>query len=160
MNYKNKGMFLEEVINNSLFYYQKNQIAFIEKKEVPIKITKTANIGTNVIVKGKLFVKSTVDYIGMYQGKFICFEAKSSEKDLYRYKNIKKHQWDYLELIAKNGGISFFVFYFASDNSFFKVDSLKLLEHKKAHSSISKDKIEELGTKIELEFPGIINIFK
>ena len=40
INNKNKGMFLEDVINNTNEYYRLNNIALIYKKPTPIQIVK------------------------------------------------------------------------------------------------------------------------
>ncbi|VEU70372.1 Holliday junction resolvase RecU [Mycoplasmopsis glycophila] len=157
---KNKGMFLENIINNSIKYYWENKIAFIEKKETPIKFYKVTENKGNKQIEGKLFSKSTVDYIGMYQGKFICFEAKSSENDRFSYKNIKKHQINYLNIIEENGGLAYFIFYFASKDIFLLTKASLIKKHMSNHSSIKLEELVLISVILDLEFPGIINIFK
>ncbi|WAM07255.1 Holliday junction resolvase RecU [Mycoplasmopsis cynos] len=50
---------------------------------------------------GYLSKKSTVDYIGMFRGSFVCFEAKSCNTNKFDLKNIKKHQIEYLAINGK-----------------------------------------------------------
>ncbi|WP_036452964.1 Holliday junction resolvase RecU [Mycoplasma buteonis] len=163
MSNKNKGMFLEEVINRSLNYYAMNNIAFIEKKTVPFLITKVNSVKeTNggKQIQGYLFQKSTVDYIGMYRGKFICFEAKSCKINRFDYKNIKEHQIEYLNLIENNGGIAFLIFYFETENVFLKTDPVWVYNDMIYNKSVSLEKLLKISIKIDLEFPGILNLLK
>ncbi|CRH45622.1 Holliday junction resolvase recU [Chlamydia trachomatis] len=90
--FKNRGMLLETIINQTNEFYFKNDICLIHKK----------NLDQAVISS-----KSSVDYYGIYKGKFIAFEAKSTELSILPLKNIKNHQIEYLNLIQKNGGIAF-----------------------------------------------------
>ncbi|WP_429980857.1 Holliday junction resolvase RecU, partial [Mycoplasmopsis bovis] len=79
--------------------------------------------------------KSSVDYYGIYKGKFIAFEAKSTELSILPLKNIKNHQIEYLNLIQKNGGIAFWIIYFKFENVFFLImhdQLIKKIKNKKA----------------------------
>ncbi|WP_426461548.1 Holliday junction resolvase RecU [Mycoplasma hafezii] len=163
MSQKNKGMFLEEVLNRSLNYYAKNDIAFIEKKSLPFLLTevsKAQNNESKKSLKGYLFKKSTVDYIGMFQGMFVCFEAKSCKGERFDYKNIKQHQIEYLNLIATHGGLAYLIFYFETENKFVKTDPTWIYSDMKFNKSISVDRLIKISVVLEFEFPGIVNIFK
>ena len=48
INNKNKGMFLEDVINNTNEYYRLNNIALIYKKPIPIKVLKINSTKTRI----------------------------------------------------------------------------------------------------------------
>ncbi|EEL50584.1 Recombination protein U (Penicillin-binding protein-related factor A) [Bacillus cereus Rock3-44] len=66
--------------------------------------------------------KSTVDYDGVYRGRAIAFEAKSTEKDTrFDLKNIAQHQLDYLEKSEKMGAVCFFLIKFSKDKIVFLV---------------------------------------
>ncbi|WP_208664880.1 Holliday junction resolvase RecU, partial [Mycoplasma nasistruthionis] len=113
MNQKNKGMFLEKILNRTIRVLWENEIAFIEKKSIPISIISFNKTTDNQVISKFKHHKSTVDYIGMYKSKFICFEAKTTNLDNLPMSNFKEHQIDYLNLIHNNGGIAFVVVYFS-----------------------------------------------
>jgi recombination protein U len=72
------------------------------------------------VLNGFYEAKSTVDYDGVFKGRAIAFEAKSTE-NLTRFdlKNIAQHQLDYLEKAEKMGAICFFLIEFSKDESVF-----------------------------------------
>lgn len=154
MTQKNKGMLLEKIINQTISFYEKNELAFIEKKSIPVKFSGVANDGIkleNASFKGK----STVDYIGCYKGYFVAFEAKSVEGDVFHYKNISSHQLKYLKKIMQNGGCSFLIIFFNHYDSFFLVKTIDLLKWGK--KSIKFNEMSEIGFRMDLIFPGIID---
>ncbi|MDE5553456.1 MAG: Holliday junction resolvase RecU, partial [Malacoplasma sp.] len=62
--YANRGMYLEELINKTIEYYSSNEIAFFEKRFLPIKILNKLD---DNFIRGKLLKKSYVDYCGVYR---------------------------------------------------------------------------------------------
>ncbi len=51
--------------------------------------------------------KSTVDYIGLFKGVPIAFDAKETKIETrFDLSNIKEHQYHFLENWEKNGGIA------------------------------------------------------
>ncbi len=63
-----------------------------------------------------------MDYDGVYKGRAIAFEAKSTENaKRFDLKNITQHQLDYLEKAEKMGAICFFLIEFSKDKSVFVV---------------------------------------
>ena len=74
---KNKGMYIEELINRTIdyYWYNKDNIYF-EKRFVPFKILKIMN---NNVFLGKLLSKSTVDYTGVFKHRHLEFEVKQTE---------------------------------------------------------------------------------
>lgn len=129
MKIKNTGLKLEKLINKTNQYYLKEKIAVINKKPTPIKVLKIKN---QKIVNGFFEKKSTTDYNGLYNGKYLDFDVKSSIKTKINIKNhIPLHQLKHLELIDNHGGISFIILYFINENKFFVVP-YKLLKRKKS----------------------------
>ncbi|WP_117275418.1 Holliday junction resolvase RecU [Mycoplasmopsis edwardii] len=157
---KNRGMFLEKIINITIENYWISSYAFIEKKGLPIVFSSIKERNNNLeLQNAKLCKKSTVDYIGMFKGKFVCFEAKSCNIERFDFKNIKQHQLDYLNLIDKNGGIAFVIIFFATQNMFFKVKVGSLNKWiKQGLNSVSLDEIKSESELLYLEFPGILNL--
>ncbi|WP_120161599.1 Holliday junction resolvase RecU [Mycoplasmopsis bovirhinis] len=158
---KNRGMFLEKIINQTINYYWENNYAFINKKNLDISLKKIASKDKKIIVdQGIISKKSTVDYIGMYQGRFVCFEAKSCNEDRFDLNNLKPHQLNYLKLIKLHGGLAFVILFFSNHNLFLKVDIEYLCELlEKKQKSIKMQEIKRNSKILNLEFPGILNIF-
>lgn len=160
--YANKGMFIESLVEKTISYYIDNNICFLEKRHIPIKIIK--NKGNNLI-EGKLLNKSYVDYMGIINGKFITFETKQTNENVFYVNQLKDHQFNHLQLINKFKGISFLVIHF------YKFDKTFLLSYSTIEnifmSKIKKISLEYLTENIDNEkifildivFPGILNIF-
>lgn len=57
---------------------------------------------------------STVDFVGLISGGlFVAYDAKETKnKTSFPLKNIKAHQVDYLNVVQKLGGLSFFMIHF------------------------------------------------
>ncbi|SJZ50402.1 Holliday junction resolvase RecU [Mycoplasmopsis verecunda] len=159
MNNKNKGMFLETIINQTINYYWNENIAYIEKKSVPIEINNIKRKSSHTFVGSFSLRKSTVDYIGMYKGQFICFEAKSTNENKLEYQNFRPHQLSYLRLISNNGGIAFVIVYFALYNEFYKLSIQFLDQHFAYAKNIKYEEIKKNSRPMILEFPGYLNIF-
>ncbi len=148
---KNKGMFLEEILEWTIRYYENKNIALLHKKNLDFKIIKKINKN---IFKCSIYKKSTIDYYGIYKNKFIVFEAKETEKEYFSIYNIKEHQINYLKKINNMGGIGFFVLYFHKFNLFFKIkpDYIK--------NKMDINYLKEKGTIIKLSYPLKLEIFK
>ncbi|KKB26665.1 RecU Holliday junction resolvase [Mycoplasmopsis meleagridis] len=150
---KNRGMLLETIINKTIDYYERNKIAYIEKKMLPVKFKKVNEKGE--LSEARIYNKSTVDYIGCFKGNFVAFEAKSTNEKYLPKNNIKKHQVKYLEKINNNGGISFLIIFFSIFDEFYfvKYENIRDFLNKK----ISYEIIKKQGINLELSFPGIID---
>ena len=119
INNKNKGMFLEDVINNTNEYYRLNNIALIYKKPTPIQIVKLST-DKKYIEKAFFKEKSTTDYNGIYKGKYIDFEAKEcTSTTSFPLKNIKEYQLNHLTIVNDFQGIGFIIFYFTKIEKFY-----------------------------------------
>ncbi|MCM3396461.1 Holliday junction resolvase RecU [Oceanobacillus profundus] len=86
--------------------YQNQGRALINKRPTPVKVLKSK--GTRVL-SGFFDEKSTVDYDGVYQGKSIVFEAKSTNEKRLPFSIIQDHQVKYLESAEKQGAVSFLI---------------------------------------------------
>ena len=125
VNFKNRGMSLEEDINLTNEYYLLNEIAVIHKKPTPIQVVDVYYPARNKAVIKEAYYKtpSTTDYNGIYRGKYIDFECKeSNSKTSFPLANIHPHQLKHLDMICKCGGIGFFIILFKQFNEIFFVE--------------------------------------
>ena len=72
-SYKNRGMFLENIINESNTYYNSIDKCLIYKKPTPIKVLNVHYNGTksHLIDKAVYSSISTLDYNGLYKERYI-----------------------------------------------------------------------------------------
>lgn len=158
ISYANRGMDLEYLINESNKYYLTNDIAIIYKKPTPVTITKVEYKNKVPKVTGLLEQKSTLDYVGLFKGKYIDFDAKvTHNKTAFPLSNIHPHQFKHIENVIKHGGISFILL--EINKEIFLIQGEKLLEFKNNNSrkSIPIEDIKKYGYKIDYSINPIIN---
>lgn len=119
VTHKNRGINLEDELNQSNEYYRDIDKAYIYKKPTPIKITKVDYPSRDkAVIKEAFFtVPSTTDYNGLYKGYYIDFEAKESKSTTaFALSNIHPHQIKHLQNIENHNGISFLIVRFTTLN--------------------------------------------
>ena len=111
INYGNRGMNLENLINVTNEYYLNNDIALIFKKPTPIGIAKVSyNSFCKSIEKAYFKEQSTLDYNGLYKGKYIEFDAKETlNKTSFPLSNIHPHQLKHIRNVINHKGICFLI---------------------------------------------------
>ena len=108
-SFANRGMALENDINETNKYYREYDIALVYKKPTPIRITKT-NYQNMRVTDGFFECPSTLDYNGVYKGYYIEFDAKETRsKTSFTINNIHNHQIEYIKKVIKHGGIVFLI---------------------------------------------------
>ena len=118
-NYANRGMILEDDINQTNIYYRNHNIALIYKKPTPIKVVKV-EYPQNKIKEAYFDQPSTLDYNGIYKGKYIEFDAKETQcKTSFPLSNIHVHQLNHIKNIINYGGIAFLIVRFVTLNKNF-----------------------------------------
>lgn len=128
INYSNRGMQLENDINHTNNYYLNNDIAVVHKKPIPIQIVDVnyPNRQNAMITKAFYKVPSTTDYNGIFDGKYIDFEAKeTSSTTSFALNNIHKHQIEHMNKVFAQKGIVFLIVKFK------KLDRTFILPFKK-----------------------------
>ena len=116
-NYGRRGMSLEEALNESNVYYEAHGLAVVHKKPTPIRIVKVdyPKRSAAVIKEAYFSTASTTDYNGVYQGRYLDFDAKETRnKTAFPLKNFHQHQIDHLKACAAQGGICFAIIKFVS----------------------------------------------
>lgn len=110
-----RGSTLEDAINRSNEQYAQKGLALIQKIPTPITPTKIDK-HTRQITLAYFDQKSTVDYIGAVQGIPVCFDAKECTVRTFPLANIHEHQMKFMEQFEKQGGISFLLIFFSSED--------------------------------------------
>ena len=111
--YANRGMTLESDINQTNEYYNVNNIALIYKKPTPIKVVQV-EYPKNKIKEAYFNEPSTLDYNGVYKGKYLEFDAKETQsKTSFPLSNIHKHQIEHIKRVLYFGGIAFLIVRFS-----------------------------------------------
>lgn len=148
----NRGQAFEDILNFTNVQYERAGIALINKRPTPIKATKTK--GSRVLA-GYFEEKSTVDYDGVYRGRAIYFEAKSTrERTRFDLANISQHQIKHLERAESNGAVCFFLIEFATTHEVYFMP-LATIRHYMLHAdnggrkSIPKDEFDVYGHAVE-----------
>lgn len=109
-------MTLESDINQTNEYYKINNIALIYKKPTPIRVVQV-EYPKNKIKEAYFNEPSTLDYTGIYKGKYLEFDAKETiSKTSFPLSNIHPHQLEHLRKVITFGGISYLIVRFSSLN--------------------------------------------
>ena len=127
ISFANRGMDLETLINEANEFYLKEDIAVIYKKPTPIKVLKVNETKTR-IKDGFYEQKSTLDYNGIYQGKYLEFDAKeTNSKTSFPLSNIHTHQIEHIKNVLKYQGIAFLIIRFNYHNKTFILPGSNLI---------------------------------
>ncbi|KGL41009.1 Holliday junction resolvase RecU [Listeria newyorkensis] len=115
VSYGKRGMSLEQDLNDTNAYYLTHGLAVIHKKPTPVQI-----VGVDYPKRSSAKIKeayfktpSTTDYNGVYQGKYIDFEAKETKNtSSFPLSNFHQHQLTHMEGVQKQDGIVFVIIAF------------------------------------------------
>lgn len=164
INYSNRGMTLEDDINQTNSYYRDNDIAYIYKKPTPIKVTKVSFNNRNATIKEAFYEEpSTTDYNGIYKSYYIDFEAKETKnKTSFPLANIHKHQLTHLKNIIRHGGIGFIIVRFTLLNETYllRTEDLFSFTEKNKRKSIPLTFFKEKGYQIKENYRPRLNYLK
>lgn len=121
-NYANLGMTLESDIESTNLFYLNKGIAVIHKKPTPIQVVSVSYPARNKAKITEAYYKtpSTTDFNGIFEGKYIDFDAKeTNSKTSMPLKNIHPHQIEHLENVYRQGGIAFLIVHFKRYNEYY-----------------------------------------
>lgn len=130
--FDNRGMSLEEEINESNQYYRARDIAVIYKKPIPLQIVKVDYPKRSAAVIKEAYFRrpSTTDYNGVYQGYYLDFEAKETKnKASFPLKNFHQHQIDHMRRCLRQAGICFVIVRFVSLDRLFVYPASPLITY-------------------------------
>lgn len=113
-----RGSTLEDLINRTNERYEEMGLALIQKIPTPITPVRIDKERRHITLA--YFDKiSTVDYIGAVQGIPVCFDAKECSVDTFPLQNVHEHQMVFMEKFEKQGGVSFLIIYYSSNNELY-----------------------------------------
>ena len=167
-SYSNRGMTLEEDLNETNQYYRERKIAVIHKKPTPVQIVQVdyPNRSAAVIKEAYFKLASTTDYNGVYKGRYIDFEAKETQNPTsFPLKNFHQHQIEHMEEVMDQGGICFVILRFTKFEQVYLLEAQHLLNFwnrmmNGGRKSITKEEIEQKGYHIPLGFQPRIDYIK
>ncbi len=150
VSHSNRGMNLENAINNSNEYYLRQDRALIYKKPTPIGIAEVSYSNHKKIIEKAYFKEqSTLDYNGLYRGRYIDFDAKETmNKTSFPLSNIHEHQTQHIRNVIRHNGIAFLIIRMNNINYLFPGEAY--IEYIDTHErkSIEYKYIEEKSLKI------------
>ena len=148
-NTANQGMALEDMLNRTNEYYTQREIAFISKRPTSVKVLKTSD--KYKITEAVFLAPSTLDYVGVYKGRYLDFEAKETvSKKGFPMANISEHQIKAMENIIKHNGITFAIIFLRSFNEIYLIDGQVLIDsYISKQNIIPYEQIKMVGTLIK-----------
>ena len=159
-SYGNRGMNLEEDINLSNDFYRANGLCLITKRPTPINVVKVDYSKGAIITNAYFEKQSTTDYNGVYKGRYIDFEAKSTlYLTSFPLANISSHQIEHLKHVLKHGGIAFFIIEFAKLDQVFLLDASYVIDFYEngERKSIPYKDVQAHGFEIKKGFAPRLN---
>lgn len=163
-SHANRGMDLENDINNTNSYYLDNDIAIVYKKPTPIKVSKVNyNKNHTIITEAFYEMPSTTDYNGIYKGKYIDFDAKEvKNSSSFALSNLHTHQLKHLKRVKEHGGISFLIVRFYKNNITYLIEIDEIIDYINSENrkSIPIDYFESKAHRIPDTYIPRVNYIK
>lgn len=144
----NRGLDFEDAINQTNEYYKEKGLCLVTKRPTPIKIVKVDYSKGAKITEAFFEAQSTTDYNGVYKGRYLDFEAKSTRsRTSFPLSNIAPQQIEHLKNVLIQGGIAFFLINLHAFNKTYLVDAKTIIDfyETKPRASIPFKDIEEKG---------------
>ncbi|MFD2209087.1 Holliday junction resolvase RecU [Virgibacillus halophilus] len=163
--YGNRGMTLENDINDTNKFYLETDRAVIHKKPTPIQIVNVDYPKRSAAVIKEAYFKqaSTTDYNGIYKEKYIDFEAKETKNTTsFPFANIHAHQIKHMEKVISHGGVCFIIIRFSKLDKTYYVPAEILLQSWQislsgGRKSIPYRLIQEKGFLIPFQYQAKVN---
>ena len=159
----NRGMSFESDINAANDYYREKGICLITKRPTPINVVKVDYSKGAIITNAYFEKQSTTDYNGVFKGRYIDFEAKSTKQKVsFPLANIPSQQIEHLTKVIEHQGIAFFLIRFETVGRVFLLDAQYVIDfHSKfKRKSIPLNLIKEVGVEIEYGLNPRLNYIK
>ena len=160
--YSNRGMSLENMINETNKYYLDEDKALIYKKPTPIGIVDVSYENHQKIIKKAYFqTQSTLDYNGIYKGKYLDFEAKETKnRTSFPLENIHSHQIKHIDSVIRHGGISFLLILINNLVYLLKGEDFINFVNNNKRKSIPYSYIKEKGFLVKYNYLPVLDYLK
>ena len=155
-------MTLEDDINQTNEYYRLHDIALVYKKPTPIQVVQV-EYPQNRIREAYFHEPSTLDYNGVYEGKYLEFDAKETQsKTSFPLSNIHKHQMQHMEKVIYFGGIAFLIVRFVTLNLTYLILGSDVIHFESDYhrKSIPLEYFKEHGFLIEMKYAPRLDYIK
>ncbi|GAE25029.1 recombination protein RecU [Halalkalibacter wakoensis JCM 9140] len=159
LTYSNRGMTLEDDLNETNQYYLEKSKAVIHKKPTPIQIVQVDYPKRSAAVIKEAYFKqaSTTDYNGVYKGHYLDFEAKETKnKTSFPLQNFHDHQIAHMKQVKNQNGIAFVILRFSLTDEIYLLDAAHLIsfydQKETSRKSIRKLDIEKYGVLIKIGY--------
>ncbi|MFC0559928.1 Holliday junction resolvase RecU [Halalkalibacter alkalisediminis] len=159
ITYSNRGMTLEEDLNETNQFYLEKKRAVIHKKPTPVQIVQVDYPKRSAAVIKEAYFKqaSTTDYNGVYRGHYLDFEAKETKnKTSFPLQNFHDHQIEHMKQVMIQNGIAFVILRFSITDEVYLLDASHLIQFydqkKSSRKSIRKSDIEKYGYLIKIGY--------
>ena len=139
----NRGRAFEELVIQTNEQYRARGLAVVQKVWTPTRVIRQGS----QIVKAFHAEKSTVDFVGTYQGQALAFDVKSTRlKTRWPLRGLEAHQLEFLIDWQDRGGISFILVEFALSDQVYLLPLRMLVDHvADSKASISIDACRQEG---------------
>ncbi|MGM9928191.1 MAG: Holliday junction resolvase RecU [Bacillus sp. (in: firmicutes)] len=166
--YSNRGMTLEEDLNETNSFYLANNVAVIHKKPTPVQIVDVHYPKRSAAVIKEAYFKqaSTTDYNGVYRGKYIDFEAKETKNTTsFPLQNFHEHQIVHMKQVLEQKGLAFIIMRFSATEEIFLMEARHLISFwsrmlEGGRKSITKKEVEQTSYKVPIGFQPRIDYLK
>ncbi|PTJ30633.1 Holliday junction resolvase RecU [Staphylococcus simulans] len=168
IKYGGRGMTLEKEIELSNDYYLSTGKAVIHKKPTPVQIVNVSYPKrSKAVIKEAYFrTPSTTDYNGIYNGRYIDFEAKETQsKTSFPLQNIHEHQVAHMKSCYEQNGIVFLLIRFKALDEVYMLPYRSFENFWQRHQnnirkSITVEEIRKNGYHIPYQYQPRLNYLK
>ena len=158
-SFSNRGKTLEDELNETNDFYLARGLAVIHKKPVPVQIVRVEYPSRSAAVIREAYFRapSTTDYNGVWNGRYVDFEAKETEnKTSFPLKNIHEHQIHHMKQVVSHNGVAFMIIRFSALQRYFIIlfESLEVFWERMVSGGRKSITLQEIvDTSIEIK-PG------
>lgn len=155
-------MSLEADINQTNEYYNLHNITLVYKKPTPIQVVQV-EYPKNRIREAYFHEPSTLDYNGVYLGKYLEFDAKETQsKTSFPLSNIHKHQLEHIKKVLYHGGIAFLIVRFTVLDKTYLLLGEDLISFLNTYDrkSIPLEYFQQYGYFIEMKYAPRLDYIK
>ncbi|WP_412520684.1 Holliday junction resolvase RecU [Staphylococcus simulans] len=168
IKYGGRGMTLEKEIELSNDYYLSTGKAVIHKKPTPVQIVNVSYPKrSKAVIKEAYFrTPSTTDYNGIYNGRYIDFEAKETQSTTsFPLQNIHEHQVAHMKSCYEQNGIVFLLIRFKALDEVYMLPYRSFEDFWQRHQnnirkSITVEEIRKNGYHIPYQYQPRLNYLK